>query len=385
MKNLPFIFVLLFLGKALFCQTTTVQATGMAAVRQQAIDNALHNAVCQAIETNTGTNSGLQNKSLIQQALSINANAIIAKYAIITEQQHNNLYEITVNAEVNQANLLKNSAILEQYVGGIRFLVLYDSRMLTPNTLPYYEMAYERFNEKLIESGLRYVEKSRFDALKAEAAAIFGNDTSEASYVQKLGLFADAQFILFIKSITLRTQTKIDNFRDTKVIIEAKAYDNCTAEGLGTVIMESDWKLLSPKMDELHLCFTSAIQKNFDRLFMLFYNRLATWVHGAPFELRFYGLGGPRNLRELVGSLQKNPAFGGTLEPVMVKDYIRINCNYRLKPFDMYNTVLECADSIPFLKSKAIDAIWQYGRQISFSPKDTLVSDAEQLKLYKKQ
>lgn len=370
-------------------QQQKLQAKGIAPNRQQAIEIALSNALMQVTTTyvmpNTGAqNNNMQNKTLLQHAIATQALAVITQYEIENETFYNNLYEISLNATISQPTIAQKAAILEQYIGGIRFLVLYDARNIPANLLPHYEMAYERFNEKLIESGLRYVEKSRFDGLKAEAAQIFGNDTSELTYVQKLGLFADAQFIIFIKAIALRCQIKANNFKDTKIVIEAKAYDNCTAEGLGTVIMESDWKLLSPKMDELHLCFSSALQKGYDRLMMLFYQRVGSWVNGAPFELRFYGLGGARNLRELITLLQKNPDFGGTLEPVMCNDYIRINCNFRQKPYHLYNTILDYADSIPYLKAKQIDALWQYGRQISFAPKDTLAKDAVQYNKYKK-
>jgi hypothetical protein len=38
---------------------------------------------------------------------------------------------------------------------------------------------------------------------KNEAFKILGSDTSEASYVQKLGMFADAEFLIFIKGFIL--------------------------------------------------------------------------------------------------------------------------------------------------------------------------------------
>lgn len=356
-----------------------VEAKGVGTNRDEAIQDALRNAVGKAVGVYVKSETQVENFMVLKDAISTQSEGYVSSYDIIKETPLKSTYEVDIKATVSLAPLKQNAAMLEQFIGGLRFLVLYDDRNLDAAQVSPYEFAYERFNEKLIENNIRYVEKSRFDALKKEAAGILGKDTSEATYVQKLGLFADAQFIIFIKSVNIRTEEKTSGLQNTKVIIEAKAYDNCTAEGLGTVVFEGDWKLMPDKSEAVRQSITNAIQNGYDRMMFLFNKRVGGWINGAPYELRFYGMGTPRNLRELINKLKSSSDFGGSLEPVLTQDFIKINCTYKKKPYDMYNTVLDMADAIPDLKAKVIDAQLQYGRQISFAPQGTPVQDAVDL------
>jgi hypothetical protein len=251
---------------------------------------------------------------------------------------------------------------------------------MSPEEVKNFEYAYERMNEKLIENKIRYIEKSRFEALKNEAYKILGSDTSEASYVQKLGMFADAEFLIFIKDLSVRTEQKAGGLTSTKVTIQAKAYDNCTAEGLGTVVFEGEWKTMPDAGEAARLSINSSIQSGYDRLMNFFNMRVGSWINGAPFELRFYGMGAPRNMRELINKLKSDSEFGGEMEPTMTADFVKLNITYKKKPYDMYNKVLDFADAIPDMKTKQIDAKLLYGRQISFAPLDVPVKEAVERK-----
>jgi hypothetical protein len=217
--------------------------------------------------------------------------------------------------------------------------------------------------------------KKRFEALKNEAYKILGSDTSEASYVQKLGMFADAEFLIFIKDLSIRTEQKAGGLTSTKVTIQAKAYDNCTAEGLGTVVFEGEWKTMPDAGEAARLSINSSIQSGYDRLMNFFNMRVGSWINGAPFELRFYGMGAPRNMRELINKLKSDSEFGGEMEPTMTGDFVKLNITYKKKPYDMYNKVLDFADAIPDMKTKQIDAKLLYGRQISFAPLDVPIKE----------
>lgn len=380
MKKILFC-VVLFLPLAIFAQSTsTIEVDGKGQSKEQAMNDAFRNAVQQACGTTIKASTKVENYVTLEDAIVSNSQGYIKSHSIISEKQETNFYSVRIKALVSLDPIKLDAQTLSQFVGGIRFLVLYDSRNMSPEEVKNFEYAYERMNEKLIENKIRYIEKSRFEALKNEAYKILGSDTSEASYVQKLGMFADAEFLIFIKDLSVRTEQKAGGLTSTKVTIQAKAYDNCTAEGLGTVVFEGEWKTMPDAGEAARLSINSSIQSGYDRLMNFFNMRVGSWINGAPFELRFYGMGAPRNMRELINKLKSDSEFGGEMEPTMTADFVKLNITYKKKPYDMYNKVLDFADAIPDMKTKQIDAKLLYGRQISFAPLDVPVKEAVERK-----
>ena len=375
MKKILFC-VVLFLPLAIFAQSTsTIEVDGKGQSKEQAMNDAFRNAVQQACGTTIKASTKVENYVTLEDAIVSNSQGYIKSHTIISEKQETNFYSVRIKALVSLDPIKLDAQTLSQFVGGIRFLVLYDSRNMSPEEVKNFEYAYERMNEKLIENKIRYIEKSRFEALKNEAYKILGSDTSEASYVQKLGMFADAEFLIFIKDLSIRTEQKAGGLTSTKVTIQAKAYDNCTAEGLGTVVFEGEWKTMPDAGEAARLSINSSIQSGYDRLMNFFNMRVGSWINGAPFELRFYGMGAPRNMRELINKLKSDSEFGGEMEPTMTADFVKLNITYKKKPYDMYNKVLDFADAIPDMKTKQIDAKLLYGRQISFAPLDVPIKE----------
>jgi hypothetical protein len=375
MKKILFC-VVLFLPLAIFAQSTsTIEVDGKGQSKEQAMNDAFRNAVQQACGTTIKASTKVENYVTLEDAIVSNSQGYIKSHTIISEKQETNFYSVRIKALVSLDPIKLDAQTLSQFVGGIRFLVLYDSRNMSPEEVKNFEYAYERMNEKLIENKIRYIEKSRFEALKNEAFKILGSDTSEASYVQKLGMFADAEFLIFIKDLSVRTEQKAGGLTSTKVTIQAKAYDNCTAEGLGTVVFEGEWKTMPDAGEAARLSINSSIQSGYDRLMNFFNMRVGSWINGAPFELRFYGMGAPRNMRELINKLKSDSEFGGEMEPTMTGDFVKLNITYKKKPYDMYNKVLDFADAIPDMKTKQIDAKLLYGRQISFAPLDVPIKE----------
>ncbi len=375
MKKILFC-VVLFLPLAIFAQSTsTIEVDGKGQSKEQAMNDAFRNAVQQACGTTIKASTKVENYVTLEDAIVSNSQGYIKSHSIISEKQETNFYSVRIKALVSLDPIKLDAQTLSQFVGGIRFLVLYDSRNMSPEEVKNFEYAYERMNEKLIENKIRYIEKSRFEALKNEAYKILGSDTSEASYVQKLGMFADAEFLIFIKDLSIRTEQKAGGLTSTKVTIQAKAYDNCTAEGLGTVVFEGEWKTMPDAGEAARLSINSSIQSGYDRLMNFFNMRVGSWINGAPFELRFYGMGAPRNMRELINKLKSDSEFGGEMEPTMTGDFVKLNITYKKKPYDMYNKVLDFADAIPEMKTKQIDAKLLYGRQISFAPLDVPIKE----------
>ncbi|MFN5629119.1 MAG: hypothetical protein ACK48W_07515 [Bacteroidota bacterium] len=373
--------VILYLPLTLFAQNSaTIEVDGKGQSKEQAMNDAFRNAVQQACGTTIKATTKVENYITLEDAIVSNAQGYIKTHSIISEKQETNFYSVRIKAVVSLDPIKLDAQTLSQFVGGIRFLVLYDSRNMSPEEVKNFEYAYERMNEKLIENKIRYIEKSRFEALKNEAFKILGSDTSEASYVQKLGMFADAEFLIFIKDLSIRTEQKAGGLSSTKVTIQAKAYDNCTAEGLGTVVFEGEWKTMPDAGEAARLSINSSIQSGYDRLMNFFNMRVGSWINGAPFELRFYGMGAPRNMRELINKLKSDSEFGGEMEPTMTGDFVKLNITYKKKPYDMYNKVLDFADAIPDMKTKQIDAKLLYGRQISFAPLDVPVKEAVERK-----
>jgi hypothetical protein len=374
------LFIIVCISVSIAQNTTTVSAKGVGLNRSEALTDAFRNAVGQGVGVVVSSQSIVENLVLIKDAISTRTDGVIVSHKVTSEAPLKDSYEINIEAVVSLDPIKQSVTALQQMVGGIRFLVLYNDKDITSGT-GLYDYGVERMNENLKTKGYRYVEKSRFDKLKTEAVKIMKNDTSQVDYVQKLGMFSDAQFIIQISNIKTRVESKADGIKAVKVTLEAKAYDNCVAEGLGTITLESSWLTSKDVDDATRLGIAQAIDSGSKKLLELFNKSMADWVNnGAPYELRFYDVGRPRDLRGLIAKLQDDPNFGGTLEPVQTGNFVKINCTYRKKPYDMYNTVLDYADAIPELKAKVIDAKMQYGRQISFAPDGTVVPDVDAVK-----
>jgi len=382
-KNVLTLIALLIVVMLHSQNTINVTATGAGDSRDKAVSDAMRNAVSQACGAHIRSSTTVENFTTLHDAIVSRTEGYIKSYKVINESNNSGLFSVNISAEVSLDPMKQDAQALSQFVGGIRFLVMYDERKIDPSLLSAFEFAYERFNEKLIENNIRYVEKSRFDALKQETFKIMGSDTNEVNFVQKLGMFADAEFVIFINKVNIRTEPKAGGLYSTKVTIEAKAYDNCTSEGLGTVVLEGAWKTLPDKNEAVRLSISDALQNGYPRLMFFFTSRIGSWINGAPYELRFYGLGTPRNLRELINKLQTDSNFSGEAIFRMTENYININIAFKKKPFDMYSLVLDYADEIPALKQLEIDAKLLYGRQISFAPVNVVVPEAEQLKIVK--
>jgi hypothetical protein len=356
-------------------KSSTVTVTGSGTSREAAIDDARRNAIAKVCGMLVDANTQMDNFIVVRDAVSTNTRGYIKDFKIIGEGVSNGINTITAQASVSNAPVKQDAESLSQLVGGIRFMVIYDERKLGLEQIPNFEWAYNRINEKFSEGNIRYVEAERFRALREEAYKILGKDTTESSYVQKLGLFADAEFLVSIKSMKIILEDKAVG-TSARVILEAITYDNCTAEGLGTVVLEGDAKLSKDPSEAIKMSITSAIVNGYPRLMMFFNKKVGTWLNGSPFELRFYGISSPRALIPLVDKIRNDRNFGGQLNPVQTPGFLKYSLTFKAKSYDMYTKILEYADEIPALKGLQIDAKLQYGRQISFAPTNVVVPEA---------
>jgi hypothetical protein len=152
-----------------------------------------------------------------------------------------------------------------------------------------------------------------------------------------------------------------------------KTYDNCTGEGLGTVILESGWKTSADN----RAAVAEAIDSGMVKLLNTFTGYIGNWVNnGTPYEIRLYQMGTFRDLRELRTKLKNDPNFGGELELTSVNNYTKINCTFKKKPDDLADKVLEYSDEIATLAPQKIDVKLIFGRQISFAPQSFVIPNA---------
>ena len=359
---------------------TEVEVKGVGVKRDDALQDALRNAVGQGAGVAVVSETNVENFMVVRDAISSKTEGYIASYVVLKEIPFPDRFEITIKAKVSLSPLKADIQTLTKSIGGVRFLVMYDSRKVSAEEKPYYDFACERINEFLAERKYRYIDRGRFETLQKEAIGLYQDETNSESYVQRLGMKADAQFIIMISNISL-TSTE-ENYRSvTKVMIEAKCYDNCTAEGLGTIVLEADAKAGEDPKSTKMLGVKDAVNNGFTKLLFLFNQYIGNWVNnGTPFEIRFYSIGTFRDFRELRNKMLADSKFGGQLEILSLDNFTKLNLTFKDRPDDLAYKILDYADQIPEFKSKIIDVKLIYGRQINFAPQKVKVPELEQAK-----
>lgn len=357
-----------------------VEAKGVGLNREDALQDALRNAVGQAAGVAISSETSMENFMVIRDAVSAKTEGYVASYNVIKETPFPDRYEISIQAKVSLNPLKADMQLLSKAIGGVRFLVMYDTRKVKAEEKPYYDYAVERINEFLAERKYRYIEKVRSAALLKEAEGIYQNsETNQETYIQHIGMKADAQFIILISNISTSSRSEaFDTRTASKIVIEAKAYDNCTAEGLGTIALESDWKSGSDQKSTMYEGIKEGVNKGITKLLYLFNSYIGGWVNnGTPFELRFYSIGTFRDFRELRNKMLADSHFGGQIEIVSFDNYTKLNLTYKDRPDELAYKILDFADAIPEFKSKVLDVKLIYGRQINFAPQKVKVPELE--------
>lgn len=355
-----------------------VEAKGVGLKRDDALQDALRNAVGQAAGVAISSETNVENFVVIRDAISSKTEGYVASYSVIKEVPFPDRYEITILAKVSLNPLKADMQLLAKSIGGVRFLVMYDPRKIKPEDKVYYDFAVERINEFLAERKYRYIEKERSAQLLKEAEGIYQNSqTNQESYIQHIGMKADAQFIIFISNISISSRSEaFDTRTANKVIIEAKAYDNCTAEGLGSIALESDWKSGLDKQSTMYESIREAVSRGMNKLLYIFNSYIGNWVNnGTPFELRFYSIGTFRDFRELRNKMLSDSRFGGQIEIVSFDNYTKLNLTFRDRPDELAYKILDFADAIPEFKQKVLDVKLIYGRQINFAPQKVTIPE----------
>jgi len=363
--------LLLFATLSVQAQNTTeVEATGTGLTKADALQDALRAAIGQGAGVALKSETKVENFMVVSDAIATNTEGYISKYEILKEVPFPNRFEVTVRAVVSLDPIKADYQLLAKTIGGVRFLTVADDSKAKADKATY-DFAIDKINSHLAGKKYRYVDKGRYESLKREAMNIMEEGDTGITYVQTLGIKADAQFIIVISDINTSTREGAFGVRnETKTNIVIKTYDNCTGEGLGTVIMESDWTSDGSSRASIE----QAIDNGMDKLLTTFTSYIGDWVNnGTPVELRFYEMGTFRDLRDLRTKLKSDPSFGGQMELTSVNNYTKLVCTYKSKSDDLADKILDYCDGIPTLVDKRIDVKLIYGRQMSFAPQSYVV------------
>lgn len=351
-----------------------VEVQGMGVARTDALNDALRAAVGKAAGVTIKSETTVENFMVVQDAIATNSQGYITSYSIVSEGAAPAGYQVTVKAKVSQKPLKADLNLLAQAVGGMRWMVAYDPRGLSDAQVKLYEQAVDRANQYLAEKRYRFIERSRMESLQAEAGNMLQQDAAdqgaELTYAQQLGIRAGAQFVILLGGISESSRSEaFDTRTSTRVSLQAKAFDNCTAEGLATVSMDGDWQSGRDADAAKQTGLSAAVANGMPKVMEQVLSYIGDWSNnGVPFELRFYGLGGYRDLRALREQLTKDPLYGGQLELTSVNNYTRLNGTFKRKPEAMADKVLDAADAVPALAAKRLDVRFMFGRQINFAP-----------------
>lgn len=351
-----------------------VEAKGTGLTKDDALQDAMRSAIGQAAGVALKSETKVENFMVVSDAISTNTEGYISKYSVVKEVPLRDRYEVTIKALVSLDPIKADFQLLAKTIGGVRFMVVPNADKAKADKANY-DFAVDKINSHLASKKYRYVDKSRFETLKKEALNIMQESDTGITYVQTLGIKADAQFIIVLEDINTSSRDGAFGTRtESRTNIVAKAYDNCTGEGLGTVIMESGWHSDGEGTTINRQGIQEAIDSGMTKLLLTFTSYIGDWVNnGTPFELRFYQMGTFRDLRELRNKLKADPTFGGQLELTSVNNYSKLICTYKNKGDDMADKVLDICDQIPTLVDKKIDVKLIYGRQISFAPQSYVV------------
>lgn len=352
-------FLLLSTGTAQNDVMVTVKGVGLD--RAGAINDARRRAVEKGLGTFIHTETEVKDMVAISDAISTTSSGWVTWDSIINETKLSSTYEVEMMARVSSVVLEKDVKTLAQWLGGLQFLVFYDPSKVIEEDLSFYEYAYERLNYKLKEKEYRYIEKSLFDNfVQTEKVASLENDSSEFSYQQKLGASVKSEFIIYIEKLEIRNVGS-EVTPVWQVTMQVKAYDNCTAEGFSSVVMQGQSQ--NPdKITAVRYSIETAINTGVEALLYQFNKYMGTWVNtGANFKLRFYDID-YEDLRPLKNKIKSDPDFG---EQLSINDYDEGYSDWYLtfkkKPDELLDFVL---DNCSVVKKSKI-----YGRYISFKPR----------------
>jgi len=371
LKSLSLVTLLLYATFSYSQQAVESKGTGLN--RTDALQDALRNAISQAVGVSLRSETRVENFMIISDAIASNTSGYIKKYTILKEIPFPDRFEITIQADVTTNSLEADFKLLSKTIGGVRFLVMVDPAVQNENERKDLQFAVDRINGFLAERAYRYVDQSRLKSIQNERRNLLEDSNKQLSYAQQLAVLSNAQFIILVSQLTNgEVKGAFDIVQGKKVAFQARAFDNCTGEGLGTISLESIPK--TGNTANITQAINQAVDLNFPKLMSMFASYIGNWVNnGTPYEIRFYNSGTFRDLRTLRNKLKLDKNFGGDFEIVAANNYTKLICTYKERSDELADKILDYADEIPALKKQLIDVKMIYGRQINFAPQSFVI------------
>ncbi len=373
MKKIYLIVFAIILSGSIFAQNTmTVEVTAKGTDAKDARTMAKRDALEKAVGTEIVTNSQMTNMILTSDAIITSSKGYIASFNVIDEGPVDNgtMYQVHATAEVSLDPLQQSADIVAQLIGGLKFIVLYDPRGLTPEELEYYEFAYERMNEKLNVQGYERTEASLFKNL---VTMLNPADTGK-SFMNNMGLYTNSEFVIWIKNIEVTKQGEVGGIPNYNVAMEIKTFDNCNWRNLGTIYFKDN----NAGMDEKEAwrnAISTSVDNSFDRLMMLFNNDIAKWIdRGSPYEIRFYGFAQMDDMDwfDYEDLLVADADTKEDLDVMQSADYYVIKMKSLKTRRNFIRMAYKATREIEDFNA-TIDI--KYGRQFSLSPKDKVIAE----------
>jgi hypothetical protein len=380
MKHLFLITIIIFTSLFAYSQEETVEVKGVGfgtdkkKAREDAIQDALRQAVAQVGGVHLKSSTEVQNFVTLNDAISTRADGYVKSSTVLEETPFPDKYEVKVRATVSLAPMVEDAKTLSEMVGGVNFIVVYDARSLTPAQKVYYDFAYERMNEKLNDKGY-----SRTEAALFAKAVTFTNNTNEIEYLSQVAMYTNSEFVIQIKDIILKTEEKAGGLWATQATMDVKAFDGCNWRNLGTVIFKGDTKVQKDKQFAEREAIADAVDLGFDRLMLQFNTDIGSWVDGgAPYELRFYSFTlDDLDFIEFVDLLIKDTNTVGEPQMTTVYQYFKLVLRSKNSQFGVFKLVLKSAVAIENFKTQSPSREILYGRQMSITPKGVKNAEIE--------
>lgn len=127
MKSIKLVVILLVASfSSQLLSQNFVESKGTGLSRNDALQDALRNAISQAVGVNLRSETRVENFMIISDAIASNTSGYIKKYNILKEIPFPDRFEVTVQADVTTNSLEADFKLLAKTLGGVRFLVMVD-------------------------------------------------------------------------------------------------------------------------------------------------------------------------------------------------------------------------------------------------------------------
>jgi len=270
-----------FLAFAGFAQQSTMMVTsqGVATIfgndkalaRDQAIDDALRNAVEQSLGTFVQSSTLVENSMVVEDNILTWSNGYVRKYAVTREAQTGEAtYEVTVDAELEMSNLKNDWESVQNLLsrmGNPRVMFMIDEQNIGQSYDRYYfhsvdmTISENTLLNKFIENGFECVDPAtvRQNLEQDQAMAILqGNNQMAAAIAKTLG----AEVIVTGKAVAkVATGVNLGGMKSCQANVTARVIKADVA----TVIATGSQHAAYPHIDEI-TGGTEAIKKATDKM-----------------------------------------------------------------------------------------------------------------------